>query len=105
MADLAALLRCLRQSHELQLVGRGRQVRAAAAARNSSSLQLQPSNRAPATSDGGRKLEAWSWRAARHQVNSIIGTHRGRWLHGVVADVMNAAVRCWLPGLRRAPPI
>ena len=42
MADLAALLRCLRQSHELQLVGRGRQVRAAAAARNSSSLQLQP---------------------------------------------------------------
>ena len=79
----------------------GRQVRADAACNSSS---LQPLNRVPATSDGGRKLEAWSWRAARHQVNSIIGTHRGRWLHGVVADVMNAAVpvRCWL---RRAPTL
>ena len=65
MTDLAALLRCLRQSPELQLVGRGRQVRAAAAARNSSSLQLQPSNRAPATSDGGRKLELEVWQGRR----------------------------------------
>ena len=37
------------------------------------------------------------------QVNSTIGTHHGSLLHGVMADVMNAAVRCWLPGLRRAP--
>ena len=96
MADLAALLRCLRQSPELQLVGRGRQVRAAAAARNSSSLHLQPSNRAP--------LEAGAGGMAGPQVNSTIGTHHGGLLHGVMADVMNAAVRCWLPGLRRAPP-